>query len=944
MPTNTNSLSRSAWKEVFETTIAPRIPGGTHAWSIAELGLSDEAYQSLIAVFAEMTGLDWEILAYGARDDRERAGLLLVVVMAEHARRHTRGDQIWTCMRNLPMRDCLRRRFFLINGQPTRDLRVAIESAAYRWNLRHVFNIPGHMSWFVTLFLQFGFPLPAAERRLPFWLSGQILPVAVSYLQGGGMLSPSFVLMWQSLRAYRLNHITESKCQSALERSPWIRPDWIPVLMKLAKTRLDLVDRDEAGEGEEAEPLILGDPCLIWPTGEEPFFRCEILATATFELKEACYEIQSVSCNPVRLLRQDDEIYHIVGDPWVDFALGRASTQCTLVAFTPGAGEEDVANQSVSFWDPHYPITLYRKSKGIRMSDPECPVRLDEGSFAVFHSSFTIEPQAVRLHEHHDWWFAELPACGPDQPALLQDGERVWWPEETTVQQGGALAVSITARHTEAIEWTSPDLKPEIEFRISLPLGAELRWVRIGHEVLDFESEGNHRYRTGAFKLRPEHAVYPLYATVGFSAGGRLHRTTQRVTLNLLACFLESEGRLEVYDPSRALNTRNARRFLFHILCPEPEAENAGRRVWVLEGSRAVLPVGKRSLQLTHLAGYGEPLDLYRGLYNTDHKLLRIVSRVRDNGVVKKAIFNAHGFYFSTCTAIELDGEHEVIAWTSDHRFLRFAANDLIPEEKEGKWFCDLTRWQDEEHRNPPIQAIAFFYQGHLLGNWFSTNYFYTITKVHTDEEAARCAEMLRWFKAPLLDSETRPAMIYLLRRYLGEVIPVWLSAGESPELQLPGMPVDEAWLQVVNLLCRDVGFGNLTLPEASQIVEDLFPDFSLTDLVNSLPKALANLEGISPNLIAKIAHLYLTEVREGRLPGNADGLKRAILSRFEVSKDDLDSLGGKLGVDPFFLESALARMLNSGAAHASEQHNRDLLLNHRLLRQSLAYRYLSRL
>ncbi len=946
---------RVPWKEPFEAIVGNLIPRGSHAWSVSELNLSGDDYHCLVEVFSGISGLDWEIFQYGQKDDWDRAGLLLVVVMAEHARRHTRGDQIWRCMKNLPMRDCLRRRFFLSNGQPTRDLRVVIESAAYRWNLRHVFNIPGHMAWFVTLFLQFGFSQPAAKKRLPFWLSGQILPVAVTYLLGGQMQSPTFVLMWQSLRAYRMNHITEGKCREFLERSAWVLSEWIPDLLRLAKSRLDLVDHAEAGAGEELEPLILGDAQLVWPSGEEPFFRCEILAAATFELEEACYEIRSSSFDPVRLVRQEGGDYYVVGDSQVDVPLGRASLQCTLIALSSGAGEEDVATQSVALWDPHYPISLYRRNNGSRMSDPEQPVRLDEGSFAVFHGSFTIEPQPLRAFEHHHWWVAELPTSRVDGLALLQDGERVWWPEpKVDAQNGRGYTVSITRGGENVLKWNQPDSPPEICCNIWLDRGGELQWVRFGHEVVDFENKGRHHYRTMPFGLRPEHAVYPLYVTVGFRADGRMHRITQRVELNLSACFLENEGTLSIYESRRALNIRNASRFLFHILRPVPQGnEEEQRRYWIVEGTRIVRPIAKRGISLSQLAGYGEPLHVFYGLYNTERQPELLIERVRDNGGIQTVAFNERGFELGTCAPIELDEKHELIAWTMDHRFIRLSSDRLEPQEDEGTWFCDLTEWQDSEGRIPIVKAMGFFYEGQRLGNWFDRKFFHAITKIETDEEAARCAEMLRWFKAPVLDPEVSSAMRFLLKSFSGEVIPMWLRASESPELKLAEQPVDDEWLRVVSTLCRSVSMRELTLADASQIVEEVFPDFSPSNLEESLPKALECLDGVSPNLIAKIAHLYLSEMSQGRLPGNFAATKRAVLERFQVGEQELqelcegreNELDRGLGISPFFVRHMFARIVeNSRDLTAMEEHNRDLLLNHRIMRRLLAHLYLSRL
>lgn len=930
--------------KIFQSIVPDRIPAGSSPWSIAELDLSDNDYERLVEAFAEITALDWEVFQHGLQDKRDHSRLFLVTVFAEHARRHTRGDQIWSCMKKLRMRNCLRDHLFLSNGQPSRSLRDAIESAAYRWNLRHVFDIPDHQAWYVTLFLQFGFPLSAAQKRLPFWLSGQILPVSVSYLIEGGMQSPSFVQAWQFLKAYRRRQVSEDRCLGVLRRSPWIPSDWIPKLLTLARSRLHLIDLGIEDETEESEPLILDNPSLIWPGNGDPSFECEAVAAVTFELEAASYEVSIKDLEPVRLLRQDDASYYPVGDAKLTIPLQQANVQCTLTAIGSGTGSEAVASQSITLWDRAFPVSLYRKCNGQRMLDPEKPQRLDQGCYAIFHKSFIIEPEPLRLVDKGSWRVAELPACELNDLALFQDGERVWWPEEEAAgsAQEDRYPVSILPRHVGQLEWTKPDQPPRAEFTIQLPEGAGLRWVRFGHEVVETDSLGGCRYRTLPFALRPEHAVHPFYATVGFHADGRSHRVIKRLKLNLSACFLEHEGQLSIYEPHRALNTRNARRFLFHVLRPDQAVENS-RRNWILEGNRVVRSVSGRALSLTNLAGYGEPLQLLHGLYNTERNPEELCCRVRDNGNVQKVMFNEYGVTLLTTSPLELGSKHELIAWTRDHRFVSFPASWFEPGEYPNTWFCDLTDLKDEHGQIPLVSAIGFFYDGGWLGNWFHKKFRFTVTQVASSEQAICCAEMLRWFKAPVLDPEVGSAMRFLLKRFLGDVMRTWLSSSPSQELNLDERPVDEEWLRVVSKLCRSTSLGDLTLAEASQVVEEAYPEFDPGKLAESLPLALEALEGVGANLIAKIAHLYLAEIRAGSLRGDEHAVKVAILNRFAVGNEELDNLSEKLQIDPKFVHHAIGQMVNNaGGLSERDQRNHEILLNHRLIRRLLAHRYLS--
>jgi hypothetical protein len=937
------------WKSAFEKFLQSKIPQA-RPWSIAEMGLSQEDYQNLIAAFEAMERYHWESAQTVSVESRDSSGLFLIAVLSEHARRHTRGAQIWRCMADLPMTKGLRQLFFPANstGQPGRELKDAVESASYRWNLRHVFDIPGHKDWMVTLFLQFGFPLPAARKSIPFWLSGQAVAVSASYLLGS-LRSPSFDSMWTALRSYRRNQIPEGRCRALLEQSPWVLGEWIPELLHLAKTRLDLPDSNGRTEETELDPLILGDPCLFWPSDEQPIFRCVVLAATTFELEEACYEIRSEHFDPIRIVRQDEGVYHVVGGGSVDIPLAQADVQCSIVALSAGTGEEEIATQSLTLWDRNYPISLFRKSTGRKMKDPEQPERLDEGGFAVFHNSFSITPQPVRAFSHRLWWFAELPACRPNEPSLIQNGERVWWPEETTERiRRETFPVDIRPRPSQMLHWTTQNEPPSVRFGIDLPDGAEMRWVRLGHEVVDYKNEGLGQYRTAPFSLQPGHLIHPFYATVGFSAGGQCHRVTQRVFLNIQACILEWEGKVSIYQPDRSLNVRNARHFLFHILTPN--SDNQGEDpYWIQEGSRPIRSIGNRAVSLSDLSGYGEALYLHKNLYNSLHDPTVLAAKVRDNGALKSVRFGRdapNGFVIETSSPIDLDQNHELVLWTMDHQFLRIALNRLTAREPR-KWFCDLTEFQNELGRIPFIKAVGFFYNGIRIGNWFDNTYHLVITKLQdqNSDQAARCAEMLRWFKAPILDPDVAGAMIFLLRRYPGEVLPIFLTNDHSPELDLPALPLDDEWLRVVSMLCRSAGFGGLQLPDAAQIIEQVYPDFDPGNLEKSLPAGLARLEGVSANLIAKIAHLYLTEQLNQKSPGNYNTTKSAVLARFLVNQTEFSQLCEKLSIHPNFVQIMFERMVKSQQAlDRRSARNCDLLLNHRLMRRLLTYLYLSKL
>lgn len=933
--------------QAFETIIAPRLPRHRHPWSTVELGLTEEHFAQLFEVFREISSYQWEAIQEGARDERNRANLLLVIVLVEHARRNTRGSQIWSCMRSLSMHESLRHKFFIYNGQSSSALRRAVEAGAISWNLRNVFNIPGHMAWFVTLFLQFGFSLQAAKRRLPFWLSGQIQPVAVGYLLGGALQCPLFTLAWQSLKAYRQNQMPRDLCQTRLAHSPWIEPAWIPDLLEAARMRLDLMDHVGKEEPDEIEPLILGDPQLVWPPGDEPVFRCEILAATTFDLEEPCYEIRSEAFSSVRIIAREDGLHQVMGRPHVDIQLGAAAVQCTLMSLSPKAGEEEIGTQSVALWERNLPITLYCRSNGAKMLDPNQPIKLNEGSFAVHHRAFSIQPDPVRRHTLGPWRFVELPPCREAELALNEEGERAWWPDEPLgrAEIGDTPQVSVVPIQNRPVSWNAARHQPEVAWRISLPNGAVFRWARIGHEVLDCTADGPNRFRSAPFTLRPEHAVHPLYATVGLAVNGRTQRVSQRVKIDLLGCFFEHEARLRAFDTSKALNARNAGKFVFHIRTPDQQHGEEVRNDWILEGTRIVKKVPARGFQIKDFAGYGEHLALYRGLYNAYNQIAVLSPRVRDNGCVQTVLFNERGFTLKTTSPIELDDDHELIAWTADHQFIRIPSCNLQAQDEPPTWFCGFDALRSHEGDTPSIGAMVFLYRGRRLGNWFAERFQYAIRRIQDDEQAVRCAEMLRWFKAPILDEDLYSSMSYLLHSFLGEVMSVWLGTEASPELGLDPLAEDDEWLRVVSWLVRKAGIRNFDLNAASVMVEGVDSSFNPNRLSESLPRVLEQIEGVSAKLIAKTVHVYLDAISRGDLPGERAAVLQAARACFAVDQGEFEKLCGDLNVDPFFVRRGFARYVSDVQnLSPQEHHNVELLLNQRLMRRYLASLYLGRI
>src|SRR5690606_7969135 len=95
--------------------------------------------------------------------------------------------------------------------QPRQLLKELLEEAARHFNLRHVFGIEGMQNWFATILLQIGMTQYGVKRRLPEWLARQGQTLALRHLLNSRTGSRSFQHLWNSLREYRRNQISEKR-------------------------------------------------------------------------------------------------------------------------------------------------------------------------------------------------------------------------------------------------------------------------------------------------------------------------------------------------------------------------------------------------------------------------------------------------------------------------------------------------------------------------------------------------------------------------------------------------------------------------------------------------------------------------------------------------------------------------------------------------------------
>ena len=173
---------------------------------------------------------------------QEMFGAVLLILASEVCRTTSNEDSVWPAVTAVLKADKVSFPALFAGGQPTTACKNALAAGSRRLRLRNLIDRYGAQEYFDTLKLQFGFTLRGAVRKLPQWLDGLGLPIAVRILTGveteyGDLRSSSFTDLWKALQDFRRSRVSVECTSVVLQASPWIRSEWTPELMRAAKLR-----------------------------------------------------------------------------------------------------------------------------------------------------------------------------------------------------------------------------------------------------------------------------------------------------------------------------------------------------------------------------------------------------------------------------------------------------------------------------------------------------------------------------------------------------------------------------------------------------------------------------------------------------------------------------------------------------------------------------------
>lgn len=833
------------------------------AWSTCELSIPAETYEGLLEQLLAVPRWKFDsflrsqaviVKAGGGHKVSHRLilGLVLTVVMAEYARREAAEGRFWTPIAHRFSEAEYSTRLFTCAGQPTSLCRQLLEETARFFNLRHIYGHEGHQEWYISLVLQIGFTRRGFQRRLAEWLAGAPSTLAVEMLlRDAGLLSQGFHRVWGALWNYRRGNLTRQSFDQQLRASPWVLPEWIADLARVAKERrhLDTYKEEDWEHEEEEKNRFLTDPQLIWNSPEPLRFESEIVNLAELELTESVYTVQAGGEVVERLLRQPDASFRPANTGRVRLPLHDGMLHAEIV----GPTGEVAARQELVLYDRAAEVTLYDNSTGRRIVEPD-EARFIEGRHyaIILTEDLEVAPEP----------FAEMPTVGAGFKAVLVtahhgapirialDGEVLWeWSTEhrPPVDSSGVR-----------LSWCnrSDDGSSGLAYAsLVLPKGWEFRRARKDFNLLPFDEVSDRSWRSDAFAITAEDHVNDVRIQLHLRYGGRPVTVRRRLAIPGNNVFWAPDGRFTAFDPEKPLYTYSGRHDRFQIKLGLP-ADNMDRQAiarfyWehaVIEGSFFHRRAGTRPGPLGELLGFGQPLVIRKGIYNCADEVCVISAAVMDTGILGSLDQSDDGDgILSLRQGIDPQPDHQLLIVRGDLSVEAIPCQLVAEGEKPG--FQIPAAVLESEYI-----VIGLFFRGARLGSIWNFPEKSHLNGAGPGSRPERAARFIRLFKFPLLSGECEA----FSRRMALENLPAFVAAWTDEEpfeadgVTFEGTGLDDAGAYAVAEL-----MGLYPLALDAEAVDELVETYGGADPLrcplDALTKVLFELGRLSPRLAADV-------------------------------------------------------------------------------------------
>jgi hypothetical protein len=723
---------------------------------------------------------------------REACGLVMLLLAAEAARRDAREGEVWPAVRRaLPEH---LQSLLLPGGQPSFACKSALEEAARRFDLRHVFDLTGTQNWYVTVYLQFGFSR-SGIRRLSWWLAGGFASESIRFLTDSQDGSDSFRLLWRQLRAYRSRNLTEQRLRDTLAESPWVLPDWTDPILEEARARIERPDH--VGVAGEDVPLVTR-PALRWDPPDDPKLQIRVVNLAALDLCAPDYELRVGPECAATLRRQPDGEYEYPDEISVPF--GPAQLFVSLVA-PDGAV---AAAMEYSLWDAAEDVNVFDLRSGAPVDGWEG--RLDpRGRYALLIASdLDVLPEPERWHGVDSGHRLCL-IRGEELHAtcVLLHGETLWEPLMSNAPPRPPEPEWIRQIDVTVPGGANLRFGAKLQLRVfGVPEDAQLEWARVAGIGVELAPDGGGNLSLSA-TVPPVPGVCRVPVRLGVRRNGEATRVRRALSLQPFGALFLGRSGWKPLPSDAALSTAVANRTLFRVV--PPSRRDSPIQDWALvEGSHFVGSPSRFARTLGGLEGLGAPLVLRPGAYNPVDRPEPLARSVVDNGEVCTARWELDEgtLILRLRRSIEPASGHALVLWTPGRPVCRLDW-DVVEFDDAAGAGCF---WRVSVPHQEVAATLGVSYGGERLGAWWDMERLTEplANAVACGGDVGECAALLRWLRAPVLNEHLRKALAGALAAAAPMFFRAWLSTAGLPPGLRHAEGDEERWLHAVRVLFHE--------------------------------------------------------------------------------------------------------------------------------------------
>lgn len=793
----------------------------------------------------------------GNFSDAAGIGVLLLLFAVEVARRNANERSLWMAVSQHSF-SLNTQRVLFPNNYPTRAYKDCIELAVRKLNLRHVFGIQGLQNWYDSIYLQLGFTKLGFTSRLPEWLVGQNSTFAIQRLLDGPMSSATFQELWNALWMYRRKNISEQQLHRTLKASAWILPEWIPELIKQARTRLHLHDTTTSGritsfstEATEGDSF-LDQPQLVWDPSGEPSFHSQLVNLTQLDLIESTYRLMIAGKTYAHLRRHTDGSYQ--SD--LPYKITLPATSPLLIASIVTPNGSIIQNQTLQLWDEGEDISLFAYNKGYSLDPWEQIMSTQRSYYLLLSSDLEIQPQPThwyRLNAHTSLYLLERD--WPTDTQVLLAGQRLWQPRLSSLPRTSPSDILTKDDVHIYLHSTSVPLVfgRAVRFQIDHPQGYEITFLRSAGQSIEAKQHTANTTITERVTLQPHmfsgqtNPCIELTLWIRHINAPTATRLRYPIEVPLIGTALLGPDGWEAVDTNQPLSIEQTKKQPLRFYLKDIED-------WaLLEGDTWLTNPWKTPKPLQMCAGFGAPLKIQKSAYNAsalDHPH-QLASEVINTGCVKAiSIENVNSgqsrrVHIQLTLPIEPDEEHTIVWWDQDGTYTFFKPEQWGTQPETMYWSAPLPALCTH-----PI-AIAIAYNGMWLGTWYSEDWsrILTTNTIGADVTAA----LLRWLHLPLLSRNIFKDVVQFTEEHPLVALSVWLSENCSlSDLQFTSS--DEGWLSTVRKVFSDWDPGHNTM----ELIERLSNSSLSSHPLEVIEQMVWKVSRVNPILMARILRAWI--------------------------------------------------------------------------------------